>query len=177
MKFISRGGMLSANLTASPVQWLSLIYQGKFGRNEGRIISGERFSIIHSYTNSLDLIFFLLKDLSLDVNYEYYYNSASLENKSLSFTDLGVSYVWGRIRFSFDWSNVFDTNTYLTDYYDNINAYKYAYNIRPASILLKARLKLRKRSIVSNLFLNFVDAIVLNHGRNDGEQSCDKLIY
>lgn len=60
------------------------------------------------------------------------------------FHSYGVKrYNWKQIRITFDWTNIFDTQNYLTAYYNDISAYRHVYDIRPSQVLLKVRLKLK----------------------------------
>jgi len=143
VKFRNNGGNVSLSLTAQPSQWLLLDYKGTWGQNNGRIISGEKFQAIQSSVNNINMDFSVLKNLSMNIGYEHYYNSASMSGRYFSFTDFEVRYIWKDIRFSLDWMNIFDANSYVTAYYSSIDTYRYIYDIRPTTVMLKVRLKLK----------------------------------
>jgi hypothetical protein len=143
ISFQNMGGTLSGNVSMKPAKWISLTYKGTLGENQGKIAEGERLPSIRTSVNTVNINLYLPKDLSLNLNYEQYYNSALQGNQYMSFTDLGVWYTWKKARISLDWSNIFDTKNYTTSFYNNISAYQYQYEIRPASILLKVKFKLR----------------------------------
>ena len=143
ISFQNKGGTLSGNVSMKPAKWISLTYKGTLGENQGKIAEGESLPSIRTSVNTVNINLYLPKDLSLNLNYEQYYNSALQGNKFMSFTDLGVWYTWKKARISLDWSNIFDTKNYTTSFYNNISAYQYQYEIRPASILLKVKFKLR----------------------------------
>ena len=139
----NEGGNISGSFNVKPISWISLSYKGTLGENRGKIKNGESLPSIRTNVNNVNINLYLPKDLNFNINYENYYNSASKNNKFISFTDLGVWYSWKKIRFSLDWTNIFNTQKYTTSYYNNISAYQYQYEIRPSSILFKLKFKLR----------------------------------
>lgn len=143
VEYENTGGNFTGNLFVRPVNWISVTYKGTFGVNGGRISSGERFPTIRSSVNSINLDLLAFGQMGFNINYEHYFNSAVSGNKKLSFTDLGIWYTWKQIRITFDWTNIFDTQNYLTAYYNDISAYRHVYDIRPSQVLLKVRLKLK----------------------------------
>ena len=143
INYKNEGWSSTGSLVMKPMRWISLSYKGTLGENWGKIEKGERFPSIRTTVNNINVNFYLPKDLNLSLNYEHYYNSAAQGNKYISFTDLGTWYTWKKMRISLDWTNIFNTKHYLTVYYTDISAYNNVYDIRPANILLKVKLKLK----------------------------------
>jgi hypothetical protein len=142
VNYEGEGINLNGSLSAKVASWL-FTYKGSFGESLGKITSGEKFSSIRSFVNKLSLDIPLLENWGADMGYEHYYNSAAIENKNFSLVDLGMNYRWNRYYFILDWTNIFNTKKYITSYYNGLNTYYSAYNIRPENVLLKMRFKLK----------------------------------
>lgn len=139
----SKGLNLTGSLDCKPVSYVVFAYKGVWGKSWTKIESGENASSFNSFVNNLSLDISLPKNLSINLGYEHYYNSASLGSKRLSFTDLGMSYVWKKMHYSLSWNNIFNTDNYTSSYYDAINTFQRIYHIRPSNIMLKVMLKLK----------------------------------
>jgi hypothetical protein len=135
---INLNGSLSARLAS-----MLLSYKGSFGENWGEIVSGEKFQTICSFVNKLSLDIPLMESWGANIGYEHYYNNVAMGNKNFSLADLGMNYRWNRFYFMLDWTNIFNTKKYITSYYNGLNTYYSAYNIRPENVLLKVRFKLK----------------------------------
>jgi hypothetical protein len=133
----------SVRLSAVPVSFIIVSYEGSGQQSKSIIAGNEAFKPIRSMTNTLNVDFVILKALRLGAQIEQYANSAIQNNKSLYFADLHLNYVWKQVNFELSWNNIFDTNSYVTAYYDNLNEYHSDYRIRPASALFKMKFKLK----------------------------------
>ncbi|MDR0865302.1 MAG: carboxypeptidase-like regulatory domain-containing protein [Candidatus Symbiothrix sp.] len=133
----------SIRLSAVPVSFIIVSYKGTRQYSRSIVAEGEPFSPIRSMTNTLNFDFTIIKALRLGTQIEQYANSAIQNNKSLYFADLHLNYVWKQVNFELGWNNIFDTNSYVTAYYDNLNEYHSDYRIRPASVLFKMKFKLK----------------------------------
>jgi hypothetical protein len=61
----------------------------------------------------------------------------------MNFADLGMRYVFKKIEFSAEYTNVFDTRQYIAAAYNEISTFYSVYNLRPAQLLLNLRFKIR----------------------------------
>jgi hypothetical protein len=134
---------VSGSFTMKPASWMSFSYKGTLGESWGKMNTGEKFPLIRSVVSNYDLNLFLPKDLNLTISHENYYTSAAQANKNMSFTDLGIWYTWKKTRISLDCTNIFNTKNYVTAYYSDISAFQNVYDIRPVSIMLKVKLKIK----------------------------------
>ena len=139
----SKGLNITGSLDCKPVPCAIFAYKGIWGKNWSKIESGENSSSFSSFVNNLSLDISLPKSLSINFGYEHYYNSASLGSKNLSFTDMGISYIWKKINYSLSWNNIFNTDNYTSSYFDAINTFQRIYHIRPSNIMFKVRIKLK----------------------------------
>jgi hypothetical protein len=135
--FDNVGMNVKGGVNSRPFSFVILSYQGSWGRTSSKIHGGQSFDPIHSYVNTLSLDVTLFKGLNLKAGYETYYNSAALGEKSLSFTDLSMDYKWKNKNITLTWSNIFNTRTFMTSYYSDINAYQSVYDIRPSAVMIK----------------------------------------
>jgi hypothetical protein len=132
----------NGSFRCKPTSFLQFEYKGDWNNNRTLITSTEKTSSYSLLNNNLTLDIDLPRNLILNLGFEHYYNSATTKNKNISFTDLGITYIWERIHFSLDWNNIFNTDNYVTYYYDGINSYQNTYHIRPTNIMLKVKLKI-----------------------------------
>jgi len=138
-KYLSLDGTISCK----PIDILQVEYKSKWNNSLTKLTNSGTTTTYNSWTNNLNLDIDLPKDLIFNVGFEHYYNSASTVNRNLSFVDMGLTYIWKKTHFSLDWNNIFNTNNYVTYYYDGINSYQNTYHIRPTTIMLKVKLQIK----------------------------------
>jgi hypothetical protein len=134
---------INGRLSAVPVSFLIVSYESAWQQSKSRIESQEAFTPIRSFTNTEVIDFKLSKQFQMGTQLEQYYNSSIQDNKYLYFSDLHFTYVWKQIHFELDWTNIMNTKNYAMIFQDNLNEYHSDYRIRPASLLLKMRFKLK----------------------------------
>lgn len=132
----------SGKLSAVPTSFLILSYKGVWGISKSGIKDGESFAPIRSFTNAATADFTLFGKFRIGMRFDHYYNSAAF-NKHVYFADLNANYTHKQMNFSLEWNNIFNTKQYTQAYYGDINEYHYRYNIRPANVLLKVKMKLK----------------------------------
>jgi hypothetical protein len=145
VKFKSNGLNIAGSLNSKPLSWLYLTYTGTWNRSWSKIEANES-APIRAFVNNISADLNLLKTLSLNVNYEHYYNNAVPGNQYNSFTDLAMKYVWKDMHISLTWKNIFDTHSYATAYYSELNSYRNVYEIRGTNLLLKIILQLHRKN-------------------------------
>ena len=135
-----------ANATASfnmkLFRWFFADYKLSWARSKGQVSSGELFTPIQSLSQRARLDISLPLDMSLSTSWEHYYNSAILGNKHFYLADLGLTYIDKGVRYSLEWTNIFDTSKYISTSYGALNSYYSEYDIRPMAVMLKVRFKL-----------------------------------
>lgn len=129
-------------ISCKPIEIINLEYISKWNNSLTNITNTGKTTSYNSWSDNLNLDIDLPKDLIYQVGFEHYYNSASTVNKNLSFVDMGLTYIWKRTHLSLNWNNIFNTDNYVTYFYDGINSYQNTYHIRPATIMLKVKLQI-----------------------------------
>ena len=145
VKFKSNGVNIAGNLNSKPLSWLYISYTGTWNKSWSKIEANES-SPIRAFVNNVSADLYLAKTFSLNVNYEHYYNNAVPGNQYNSFTDLAIKYVWKDMHISLTWKNIFDSHSYATAYYSELNSYRNVYEIRGTNILLKIILQLHRKN-------------------------------
>lgn len=125
--------------------WGSLSYDFSFSENKSKIKRNENeFDPIRTTSHRANLNIFPLKGLIFNLGYEYFYNSAIASgSRAMSFGDVGVKYKWKKMEFLLDYTNIFNTKQYISASYNDISSYYYAYDLRPAEIVLRVRFKIK----------------------------------
>lgn len=132
----------SASVNLKPFRWFLTEYKVSWGRSKGKVSSGESFEPIQSLTHRAVIDISLPLGISLNGSLEHYYNSAIQGDKNFSLADLGLTYVNGGVRYSLDWTNIFNTEKYVSASYGALNSYYSEYGIRPMAVMLKVRFRL-----------------------------------
>jgi len=134
---------LDGTISCKPIDIINLEYKSNWNNNLTGITNSGKKTAYNNWTNKMNMDIELPKDLIFNIGFEQYYNSASTLNRNLSFVDIGMTYIWNKTHISLNWNNIFNTNTYVTYFYDGINSYQNTYHIRPANILLKVKLQIK----------------------------------
>lgn len=132
----------SASVNLNPFHWLVTEYKISWARNNGKVSSGESFEPIQSLTHRAEIDVSLPLDINLKGSLEHYYNSAVQGSKNFSLADLSLTYTHKEVRYSLDWTNIFNTKKYVSASYGALNSYYSEYLIRPMEVMLKVRFKL-----------------------------------
>jgi len=134
---------LDGTISCKPIEIMNVEYKSTWNKSQTSLINSGKTTVYNSWSNNLNLDIDLPKDLIFNVGFEHYYNSATTVNRNLSFVDIGLTYIWKKTHFSFDWNNIFNTNNFVTYYYDGINSYQNTYHIRPINVMLKVKLQIK----------------------------------
>lgn len=132
----------NASVNLKPFSWFFAEYKASWGHSKGKVSSGESFKPIQSLTHRVGIDVSLPLGISLNGSLEHYYNSAIQGGKNFSLSDLGLTYSCGSVRYSLDWTNIFNTRKYISASYGALNSYYSEYGIRPMAVMLKVRFRL-----------------------------------
>jgi hypothetical protein len=145
VKFGSQHYSLNPSITTKIQSWSSLSYNVTFVENRTQLKSGNNnLEPIRTVSQRANLNIFPLKGLTFNLEYEYFYNNAIASgSRTMSFGDVGVKYKWKKMEFLLDYTNVFNSKQYISASYSDISSYYYAYDLRPAEILLRVRFKIK----------------------------------
>lgn len=100
----------------------------------------QNYPAINTFKNEINMDFALIKNAGLGTHFEHYYNS--VEDKTMYFGDILLSYTLKQMYFELSWNNIFNTKHYITAFYNNLNEYRYNYAIRSTNVVLKVRFKI-----------------------------------
>jgi len=135
---------ISPSIDSKIRSFASLSYSCSFAESKNRIRETDRtLDPIRTITQNARLSLFPLKTLTINLSYENFYNNAIASgNRSMSFGDIGIKYKLKNTEFLLDCTNIFNSKQYISANYNDISSYYYAYDLRPAEILLRIRFKL-----------------------------------
>ena len=104
----------------------------------------ETFQPIRSLSQNIRVNVFPAKNLTVNVGYEYFHNNAILSgSRTMSFGDIGAKYKWKNMEFLLDYTNIFNSKRFISASYNDTGSYYYAYDLRPAEVLLRVRFKIK----------------------------------
>ena len=130
---------------SSKIKSASFSYQMTFSHVTSKITnSDEKLSPVWTMSHKPSINLFPAKGLSIYLGYEYFHNSAITEgSRNMSFGDVGVRYRWEKVELRIDYTNVFNTRRYVSASYSETSRYYYAYDLRPAKVLVKIKFKIK----------------------------------
>jgi len=151
---LTQGRIFDVNLqqyTISPEietrlnSWAGFSYQFNYAGSRNIINNDKRIlKPLYTASQNIQINLFPVENLVLDLSYEYFQNSAIVfGSRTMLFGDIGAKYRWKRMEFLLDYTNIFNSKQYTSISYTNISSYYYAYNLRPAEILLRVRFRLK----------------------------------
>ena len=114
-----------------------LNYQGQFVNNRQSIERSlvKMNSSRDQITQTFKAYYFPKKELQIKVQAEYLNNEITSTVKSeMFFLDLGISYSYKQLEFTFDWNNIFNEKEYSYVRYSGLDSYSYNYKLRPTSL-------------------------------------------
>lgn len=131
------------SVNALPVSLVGLQYSLSWNQGQNYVVGNSSFfPKIQTTIQTGKLNIFPTKQLTVSTNIEHQYNNMT-SNKSVTFADIEIKYRYKSIDYELGVNNVFNAKQYISTSYNSINTYSYSYNLRPASVLLKLRFKLK----------------------------------
>ena len=136
---------VNGSINTKVQRWANLSYRLEFSQSQRKIENDDNsFSPIRSLTQRAQLNLFPIKDLTINLSWEYFYNSAIISgSRHMSFGDINIRYKLPKVEFIFDYSNLFNTKEYVSVSYSNTDVYTSSYTLRPAEMMLRIRFKLK----------------------------------
>ncbi|MDR3246216.1 MAG: hypothetical protein LBT50_07265 [Prevotellaceae bacterium] len=145
LDFRSKGYTAGTSINMTPFSFIGLNYSLSWNQSQNYTAGRpERFAPIRGTSQNIQLNIFPLKTLTINISAEHQYNSAITDgNRYTSFADAGVKFKRKKLDLELEFNNIFNSKQYVSASYNEISTYYYTYNLRPASVLLKARFKLK----------------------------------
>jgi hypothetical protein len=136
---------INSSIHTSPFSLFGFVYSISWAQNKNYVIERpERFPAIRRISQDAKISIFITKMITVNISAEHQYNSAIINNnRHTSFADAGVTFRYKKLDLELEYNNIFNSKRYISASYNDINSYYYSYNLRPASILLRARFKIK----------------------------------
>ena len=135
----SHGYHASGNVTMIPVNFVGLAYSLSYSKSKSYTVERpDRFPAIHQRSQDLKFNIFPIKALTFNFIIEHQYNSAT-NPRTTYFADASIKFKHKQWDVELAMNNLFNAKQYVSASYSDINTYFYSYDLRPASLLLKAR--------------------------------------
>ncbi len=145
IRYKSENYEISPGISTKLHSWSSLSYRFSFGESKNKVQNDvSNFKPIRTTSQNAQLNIFPVKGLTINLGYEYFYNSAIASgDRTMSFLDAGAKYKWKDLEFNLTYNNILNAKEYISASYSDISTYYYAYDLRPAEVLLKVRFKIK----------------------------------
>lgn len=138
------GKELSAQLKLfiNPFSFMSISLEELWAKEKGRQQCGDAIPAIITATSKMDATVNIKKDFSISSSFYSYYNSRTDGRKDFNLVNVKLQYTRKTTRYSIEWNNIFNVDTYETVSLSALSSTRYVYYIRPASILFSIRFKI-----------------------------------
>ncbi len=145
IRYKSNNYQISPGISTKLRSWASFSYNFTFSESKNKVQNDvSNFAPIRTTSQRARLNLFPVKNLTINLGYEYFYNSAIASgNRTMSFMDAGAKYKWKDLEFDLTYTNILNAKEYISASYSDISTYYYAYDLRPAEVLLKVRFKIK----------------------------------
>ena len=140
--FFSNSYSLSPSINTNLGQYVIVNYNASYSNNRNTVRK-KKMPEIHNFTQALTTSFIPVKKLIFNISFNHYFNSLiESEARSSWFGNAGIKYRLKNIDLMLDWTNVLNTNRFITYSYSDISSYYSVYDLRPSEILLRIRFKI-----------------------------------
>ena len=132
----------SANLvySSTPAPWMGMALGAAYGESRSFTeISNDAAPTVRQCTGRLDLNFFPLKSLILNVAFEENYTNMTEEGRHTWFGDAKITYKAGRFDWELEANNIFNRKVFSRVTYTNMDIYRSTYHLRSFNVMLKVR--------------------------------------
>ena len=102
-------------------------------------ISKDAAATVRQCTGRLDLNFFPMKRLILNVAFEENYTNMTEEGRHTWFGDAKITYKAGRFDWELEANNIFNRKVFSRVTYTDMDIYRSTYRLRPFNVMLKVR--------------------------------------
>ena len=140
---------LHGNASVTPIQWLELRYDIRYGWSRSRY--SEESNTVTSLTHSGAIHIFPIATLDLSLDYDHVRRQISspmgggqegAQYKRMSLFNASAQYKWKQCVLRLELTNLLNQRSYSYTVFDGINTYTYDYGLCGRTIMLKATFKL-----------------------------------
>ena len=143
LNYRSQGYNANGSFNMNPLSFIGLNYSLSWYQSKSFTVDNPgHFPPIHGISQNAKINVFPMKTLTINLNFEHRYNSAANPQYTY-FADAGIKFKYKKWDLELVMNNLFNAKQYVSASYNDISTYYYSYNLRPASVLLKARFKLK----------------------------------
>jgi hypothetical protein len=145
LNYRSKGYNTGGSINMNPFSLFGLDYSINWSQNKSYTVERpERFPAIRGISQNAKFSVFITKMITVNISAEHQYNSAVYDNnRHTSFADAGIKFRRKQLDLELEVNNIFNSKRYISASYSDISTYYYSYKLRPASVLLRARFKIK----------------------------------
>lgn len=133
---------IAPSITAELTRWIIVKYDASYTQYI-QSIHHQNQPTIHSLRQDISASILPVKRFVLSVSLNHYYNSLlSDSSKSVWFGNLSTTYKMKNVDIMLDWTNIFNSHSFTTTYYNNNLSFYSQYHLRPSELLLRVKFKL-----------------------------------
>jgi len=132
----------SANLvySAMPATWMGMALGLAYGENKSFTeLNKDAAMSVRQCTGRLDLNFFPVRRLILNVAFEENYTNMTERGRYTWFGDAKITYKTGRFDWELEANNIFNRKLFSRVNYTDMDIYRSTYRLRPFNVMLKVR--------------------------------------
>ena len=132
---------LHANASITPLQWLELRYDIRYGWSRSRY--SEESNTVTSLTHSGAIHVFPIATLDISLDYDHVRRQIATDTyKHMSLFNASAQYKWKRLVLRLELDNLLNQRSYAYTVFDGINTYTYDYGLCGRTAMLRATFKL-----------------------------------
>ena len=132
---------LHGNATITPVPWLELRYDIRYGWSRSRY--SEESNTVTSLTHSGAIHVFPIATLDLTLDYDHVRRQLTTDQyKRMSLFNASAQYKWKQCVLRLELTNLLNQRSYSYTVFDGINTYTYDYGLCGRTMMLRATFKL-----------------------------------
>ncbi len=132
---------LHGNASVTPIQWLELRYDIRYGWSRSRY--SEESNTVTSLTHSGAIHIFPIATLDISLDYDHVRRQIATDTyKRMSLFNASVQYKWKRLVLRLELDNLLNQRHYAYTVFDGINTYTYDYGLCGRTAMLRATFKL-----------------------------------
>ncbi len=141
IKIRSNNYTLHGNASVTPIQWLELRYDIRYGWSQSRYANSR--NTVTSLTHSGAIHVFPIATLDLSLDYDHVRRQLTTDQyKRMSLFNASAQYKWKKCVLRLELTNLLNQRNYAFTVFDGINTYSYDYALCGRTALLRATFKL-----------------------------------
>lgn len=141
IKVRSKNYNLHGNASVTPIQWLELHYDIRYGWSRSRY--SEESNIVTSLAHSGAIHIFPIATLDLSLDYDHVRRQITTDQyKRMSLFNASAQYKWKKCVLRLELTNLLNQRSYSYTVFDGINTYTYDYGLCGRTAMLRLTFKL-----------------------------------